>query len=213
MVFEVLPLILSSIAIILSGLTLYFVNFWGGKVHMVKPSQVWFGFSKPRKMGAAIFVKSLIYSSGIQGRVIESMYVTLERGETKQSFNIWNIGQKTNMYRPGGLRVNKGGYLGDHVFLLPKDSSEFTFSDGKYLLEIFARLAGDKNPVKLQSIKLFVPQNLSNKASNTRGIYFDLHSDAKEYVVSLDHQPTDPNVEMMDAVKKIAIAVENVSEQ
>ena len=126
---------------------------------MVKPSQVWFGFSKPSRKGAAIFIKSLLYTSGLQGRVIESMYVTLNKGETKQSFNIWNIGQKSNMYRPGGLRVDKAGYLGDHVFLLPKNSQEFQFSDGKYLLEIYARIAGDTSPKKLQSIHLNIPHS------------------------------------------------------
>ena len=205
---EIVPVLLSSIAILISGITLYYVNFWGGKLYMVKPSQVWFGFSKPGKKGAAIFIKSLLYTSGLQGRVIESMYVTLNKGETKQSFNIWNIGQKANMYRPGGLRVNKGGYLGDHVFLLPKNSQEFQFSDGKYLLEIFARIAGDTAPKKLQSIKLIVPTDLSNKASDKRGIYFDLHSDATDYVVSIDEQPSDPNEEILDIFRKMGESID-----
>lgn len=205
---EILPIVLSTAAIILSGLTLYFVNFWGGKITMVKPSQIWFGFSKPNQKGAAVFIKTLLYTSGLQGRVVESMYVTLSKGETKQSFNIWNIGQGSNMYRPGGLRVSKSGYLGDHVFLLPKNSQEFQFTDGKYTLEIYAHVAGDNSPLKLQTVKLDIPPSLSNKANNKRGIYFDLHSDAAEYVVSLDEQPSDPNEEMLDIFRKMGESID-----
>lgn len=170
---------------------------------MTKPSQVWFGLGRSGAGSPSVFLKTLLYTTGKNGIVLEGMYVKLIRGETNQSFNIWTIGQAANMYRPGGIRVTNSGYLADHVFLLPKDGSDFRFVSGKYRIETYARIAGSASPTLLSEIELEVPQSLSDKIAGARGIYFDLNSDADNYVRSIDEIPLDQEGELLSTMKEL----------
>ena len=71
------------------------------------------------------------------------MHVNLARNETRQNFNIWVHGDE-KLVRGSGLFVGETGVSANHHFLTPKDGSDFRFVEGKYTLELYTKLLGDK---------------------------------------------------------------------
>jgi hypothetical protein len=74
-----------------------------------------------------VYLRTLLYSTAKRGYVIESIYVSMHRNETKQNFNIWVYGDKNDLKRGSGLFVPQEGVTFDHHFLLPKDGADFVF--------------------------------------------------------------------------------------
>jgi hypothetical protein len=70
-----------------------------GTVRMTAPTVIFFGPdggpSEDRKLSAKVFLRTLLYSTSKRGRIVESMYVRLRRGESAQTFNIWVYGDTT----------------------------------------------------------------------------------------------------------------------
>ena len=71
------------------------------------------------------------------------MQVALSRNETHQNFNIWVYGDE-KLVRGSGLFVGDTGVAANHHFLAPRDGSSFRFTQGRYRLDVFARLLGDR---------------------------------------------------------------------
>jgi hypothetical protein len=100
-----------------------------------------------------IYLRTLLFSSGKRGNIVESMYVRLRRGDTVQTFNVWVLGER-DLARGSGLFVGENGITCNHHFLLPPDGTEFVFREGDYLLEVFAGLFGRGRPMKLHESTL-----------------------------------------------------------
>ncbi len=139
---------ISCLALFVSTITAWLTFFRVGTVKMTLPTVVYFGIEVPRtdKETAIpkIYLRSLLFSTSRRGRVIESMHVALSRNETLQNFNIWVYGDDRLM-RGSGLFVGETGVAANHHFLAPNDSCSFRFVEGRYKLEVFARLLGDKS--------------------------------------------------------------------
>ena len=135
-----------------------------------------------------MFFRTLLYSTGKRGHVIENMFVSLRRGETRQNFNIWVYGDD-KLRRGSGLYVPEGGVATNHHFLPPPDLEPVAFSSGSHILEVFATLAGSAKTRSLFVVHLDVTQEAASwvGASNS-GLYFDWGPDAARY----NHHVTAP---------------------
>jgi hypothetical protein len=160
---------------------------------MTKPTTIFFGpdgkISKKETPSPKVFLRTLLYSTGKKGHIVESMHLTLRRGETRQTFNVWVYGED-KLSRGSGLFVGENGVVCNHHFLLPKDGTPFAFVAGEYHVEVFASIVGTKRPIHLSSITLTISDSssLELKAADT-GIYFDWGSESGQYHSHVDKRP------------------------
>ncbi|WP_164523276.1 hypothetical protein [Sphingomonas koreensis] len=175
---------------------MWLTYFRTGTVRMTRPSVIYFGPDGSRAEGLLkrpkIFLRALLISNSKRGRVIENMFATLTRHETKQNFNIWVYGDD-QLVRGSGLHVSEIGIATNHHFLLPPDNSEFRFKGGEYRLEVFASLLGGANPIRLLSQTLTVSDPQAGSISTMEcGLYFDWGPQGENYIAHLDKSPKSP---------------------
>lgn len=156
---------------------------------MTRPAVVYFGADGPLEIGEdvpqKVHLRALLYSTGKRGCVVESMFVTLRRGESRQTFNIWVYGED-KLSRGSGLFVGETGVVCNHHFLLPADGTQFQFLSGEYQVDIFAFLVGNDTPHKLCSIKLSIPEVVAQQLLIPEyGVYFDWGPESQQYSVHL----------------------------
>lgn len=139
----------STIAIIISGtalsvslVTMWMTLFRRGALKMTQPTTVMFGpDGRHHEGGSKIYLRALLYSTAKRGHVIENMFVRLSRGEHRQCFPIWVLGNE-RLFRGSGIFVGEQGVVADHHFLLPPDTDKYAFKAGEYRLDVFARVVG-----------------------------------------------------------------------
>ncbi len=186
---EIVSIIISAMALLISGLTAWFVLFHRGTIKMTQPTIFFFGpdgVSGPPK----IFMRTLLFSTANKGHIIENMYIKLERGESIQNFNIWVYGNKETLARGSGLFVGKEGIVSNHHFLLPKDGTTFDFLPGEHTIKIFVSLLGEKKPIPLFKQTLALSQQFADEINNEKsGVYFDWGPDSRSYYSHLDKNP------------------------
>src|SRR5580658_10281039 len=146
-------LTISVLALGVSSVTAWLTLFRRGTVKMTQPTVIFFGPDIPRVSGRPqlpkVFLRALLFSTSKLGRVIECMYVALWRNETRQNFNVWVYGDE-RLVRGSGLFVGETGVEANHHFLTPQDENSFRFTEGRYTLDVFARLLGDPEKVSSQ---------------------------------------------------------------
>lgn len=164
---------------------------------MTQPTLIFFGPDGSRRgnepAAPKIYLRTLIFSTSKQGRVIQSMHVALSRNETHQNFNIWAYGEE-RLVRGSGLFVGETGVEANHHFLTPKDASSFRFSEGSYRLDVFAHLFGDKKQTMLFTQALEISRELATAlAEPDAGLYFDWGPDSSRYLPHIDTRPPSPD--------------------
>jgi len=88
----------------------------------------------------------------------------------------------------------KQGVEANHHFLIPRDGSAFRFTEGRYRLEVFAKLLGDQNQKLLFSQILEVPPSLAVLLDEPgSGLYFDWGPDSSRYLPHVDKRPALPD--------------------
>lgn len=187
--YQAIAIIISALALIISGLTAWFSLFHQGTIKMTQPTVIFFGpdgaLGPPK-----VFLRTLLFSTATKGQIIENMYIKLQRGESLQNFNIWVYGDKETLARGSGLFVSKEGISCNHHFLLPKNGTTYEFLPGKYTLKVFASLLGEKRPILLFTQSLFLSKEFADEINNEKsGAYFDWGPDSKNYHSHLDKNP------------------------
>lgn len=121
---DIITITISVMAFIISATTAWLTLYRKGTVRMTQPTVIFFGpdISVSRK----VFLRTLLYSTAKRGRIVESMWVKLRRGESAQTFNIWVYGD-SSLARGSGLHVGENGVVCNHHFLLPKDGTIYEF--------------------------------------------------------------------------------------
>lgn len=185
---------ISVIALVVSCVTAWLTFFKRGKVKMTQPTVIYFGLESPRSQKEVllpkIFLRTLLFSTSRRGRVIESMHVALSRNETLQNFNIWVYGDD-KLVRGSGLFVGETGIAANHHFLVPNDSTSFRFVEGRYKLEVFAHLLGDKAQTLLFSQNLEISRDIATSLAEPKaGLYFDWGPDSMRYLPHVDQRPS-----------------------
>ena len=191
-----LSLVVSVLALAVSGVTVWLTMFRRGSLHMTQPTVVFLGPDGGRARGDAprikVFLRTLMFSSSERGQTVESMYVNLQRGETRQNFSVWVYGDE-KLTRGSGIFVGREGLATNHHFLLPEDGARFPLVSGKYTLRIFAKRVTDSAPKKLSTVTLHVSEAHASKLAELEaGIYFDWGPDQQSYHAHVEVKPTSP---------------------
>jgi hypothetical protein len=150
---------ISVLSLAVSALTAWLTLFRRGRIKMTQPTVIFFGPDSGRTNEAPlpkVYLRALLFATSKRGRVIESMYVALSRNETRQNFNIWVYGNE-KLARGSGLFVGETGVEANHHFLIPRDGSTFHFTEGRYRMDVFAKLLGDRS----QTLLLTAPRNFA----------------------------------------------------
>jgi len=155
---------------------------------MTRPTVIFFGPDGPPSQGAGVkvYLRTLLYTTAKHAQIMESMYVTLRRGESVQTFNIWVYGEPQRLVRGSGLRVSEDGIVWDHHFILPKDGTAFVFLPGEYSVEVYASLVNSGRPLLLSKTNLRLSQEQATAIGKGAGVHFDWGPDSKSYHSHID---------------------------
>ncbi len=165
---------------------------------MTRPATIFFGFDSARSRDEIplpkVFLRTLLFSTSKRGRVVESLYVSLSRNETTQNFNRWVYGDD-DLVIGSGVFVGETGVAAGHHFLLPEDGSSFRFTEGRYRIEVFAQLLGDRRKRLLFSENLDVTREIATALEKSdAGVYFDWGPDSSQYLTHIEKRPFSPNM-------------------
>ena len=137
-----------------------------------------------------VFFRTLLYSTGKRGHIVENMFISLRRGETRQNFNIWVYGDD-DLRRGSGLFIPEGGIATNHHFLPPPDLGSFIFSSGHYVLEVFATIVGSAKAQSLFVVHLDITHETATALrQDSSGLYFDWGPDAGRYNHNVQPPPS-----------------------
>ncbi len=179
-------LLISGLALCISLVTAWVTLFRRGELKMTQPTVIYFGPDADQPDGKnpppKVYLRTLLFSTGKRGRMIESLHVRIARGETAQNFNIWVYGEE-KLSRGSGLFVGEEGITSNHHFLAPADGSTFQFIAGEYQIEILAKVMGKSQRIKLWSQHLVIEsEHASALQTPGAGLYFDWGADSGKYV-------------------------------
>lgn len=178
-------IVVSALALLVSAVTAWLTMFRPGTLRMTQPTVLYLGpdggpddEDRPK---VKLYLRTLLYSTSRRGQTVESMHVSVQRGETKQNFSIWVYGEE-RLTRGSGLYVSAGGVACNHHFILPPDGSAFTLLPGSYHVRVFAKRVSDPKPRELKRVILTISESHA-RALDTRdaGIYFDWGPDQQAY--------------------------------
>ncbi len=182
---------ISIIALAVSAVTAWLTFLRKGKLRMTQPTVVYLGPDGPRHDGRnKVYMRTLLYSTAKRGHVLESLYVTVQRAESKQNFSIWVYGDKDTLKRGSGLFVPDQGVVFDHHFLMPEDGANFGFTAGTYRVTVFARLVGMERTLQLMTVNLVISDaHASALGRPNTGLNFDWGPDLRAYHPHIDARP------------------------
>ena len=193
---------ISVLALCVSAVTAWLTLFRRGTVKMTQPTVIFFGPDKPRSPDEPplpkVFLRTLLFATSKRGRVVESMHVALSRNETQQNFNIWVYGDD-RLVRGSGLFIGETGIAANHHFLAPTDGSSFRFTEGRYRMDVFAQLLGDRDRTLLFTQTLEISKETADRlAEPDCGLYFDWGPDSSRYLPHIDRRPPVSNEDFLE---------------
>lgn len=117
-VVSVCSLAIASLSLTLSGSVAWFTLIRRGKLRMTRPTLI---VLMHDNLGAGevlpkIFMRSLLYTTGNRGHVVQSMYLKIQHGETTQNFSIWGHGPQSELRFGAGMKVGPDGVDHNHHF-------------------------------------------------------------------------------------------------
>lgn len=194
---NVVSVVVSILALIVSVATAWLTLVHRGTVKMTRPTQIFFGADSSRwgdaEASAKIYLRALMFATSKRGRVVENVRVVLTRDDTQCVFNIWVYGEREKLVRGSGLFVGETGVEANHHFLLSPDAHAFTFTAGRYKFDVIAHIVGDKQEKLLFSDELeVVPEAAAEIRDSGAGLYFDWAPDMSRYVSHVERDPRRP---------------------
>jgi hypothetical protein len=194
-----LSITISALALGVSSVTAWLTLVRRGTVRMTQPTVIYFGPDAPRARTDSpppkVYLRTLLFSTSKRGRIVESMHVALSRNETHQNFSVWVYGDE-RLVRGSGLFVGEAGVEANHHFLTPKDATSFRFVEGRYRLDIFARLLGDQKQTRLFSQTLEISGEIATSLTEAHaGLYFEWGPDSSRYLPHVEKRPPSPDPE------------------
>ncbi len=101
---DIVTLVISILALLISGFTAWLTYFNRGKVYMTTPSMIVFAYDYRQqytKFEPKIMIRSLIFSTGERGQVIEALYARLRYHTTEELFPVWGVNADNQLVRGG----------------------------------------------------------------------------------------------------------------
>lgn len=177
---------IAVLALVISGATLWLTHLRRGSLKMTRPTVVFFGPDGNEGGISKVFLRTLLYSTGKRGIVLEHLFIRLRRGETQQNFNVWVYGEK-HLARGSGLFVGQDGIATNHHFLTPTDIRGFDFAAGDYELDVYGKIIGKDTTLLLSTIRLSIEAHEAEQLRKpSHGIYFDWGPDAGRYLKKIE---------------------------
>ena len=184
-----LALCVSISALLLSAATAWFTLFHRGTLRATRPTVICFGYDQRESVSSAkgsfkIFLRTLLYTTGSRGKMVEHMYARVTRGDQTQSFSVWVY----DVERGSGLYIGPTGLAADHHFL--SNQLQYQFDAGEYKVTLFAKCVGDREPVQLLDCGSFQVEKSQADAvmAETSSLVFDWSSESKTYAGVLKPQ-------------------------
>ncbi len=196
-------IIMSSLSIIVSLFTFWFLCLYKGKIKMTQPTQIGFCHVGSGIGGSQIYLRTLIVSTAKRGRIIENIFLKVHRGESLQNFNIWVYGQKNDLLRGSGIYIGQDGVVCDHHFLLPKDCTSYEFSPGNYNIEIYFSILGVKKYFLVRTLELVLSYEHVKNIKEGKMIFFDWAPNTKTYYASVYDSKKQKIAEDLRMIEKI----------
>ena len=188
-------LFLSAVAIIVSCFTLWFTVLRRGKVCSTRPSIIGLrhdtvamkaGELKPPQ--ATIFIRTLLFSTGKRGQVVESLFLRVHEGSRQVEFSCWSHGDK-DLIRGSGLFVPETGVATNHHFSPTDSEALFPFSPGSISLELVAKLVSSERLVSLWMVTLEVPDGVFRKhVFDEKEIFYSWSPEQRAYAASIENR-------------------------
>jgi hypothetical protein len=183
----------ASLIVAFTSLTISVVQAWftllrRGRLAMTRPTLIVFTYDildhdiLDSNVLPKIFMRTLLYTTGNRGHIIESMYLKVTRAGVSQDFTFWGYGATNQLTLGSGLRVGPDGVAYNHHFNPSKHDDGFEYLAGDYLIQVFANLAGSHAPHMLYQATV----TLTNEHSQAlkypeHEIHFEWRPDAKVY--------------------------------
>lgn len=191
MILSFLSPIISAIALAMSLFTLWFTILRRGTVRSTHPAfiAVRYDFVNKSVPQAKIFLRTLLFSTGKRGRVVESLFLRVHGGERQTEFSFWGMGDK-DLVRGSGLFVPETGIVTNHHFN-PLDADElFIFKPGTYSIELIAKLLGRQKLMSLWQIPLQIPVNaFDGDITPDKAVFFNWSAERGQYIASVESGP------------------------
>jgi hypothetical protein len=174
------PILISVVSLLLSGTVAWLTLLRRGKLRMTQP--VLIGFLREDNQ-PKVFFRAMLYATGKRGHIIEALYLKVGHGESTETFNWWMYGETKDLKIGSGLRVGEDGVSFNHHFLPPKGAaSSFAFSEGEYVINVYAKIVNRSAPVLLSTVKLTLSKKLYTLAVMVeRGVCFTWWPDSQCY--------------------------------
>lgn len=191
-IFSVSALVISALALTVSGFTAWLTLLRRGTVAMTQPTVIFFGPDGPNSHESLpkVFLRTLLFSTSKRGRIVESMYVTLSCEDVFQTFDVWAYGERNELVRGSGLFVGETGIEANHHFLISRNSEPFAFIAGQHHLNVYVHLLNDRNRKLLFSQTLQVSSEEADKIGERgSGLYFDWVPEKRHYVAHNRQEP------------------------
>jgi hypothetical protein len=183
---------LSIIAVIISLATAWLTIFRRGSLHSTHPSLIAFCYDKGPGDSvplAKIFLRTLLYSTGKRGHVIEGLYLRLTEGSRHEEFSFWGHGETNNLTRGSGLFIPETGLGTNHHFNPVHNDVLFRFSQGTYKLELFAKIVGQERPRSLWSIDVDMPVGpFSSDIDRDTEVFFNWSLEHRRYIADVQRR-------------------------
>lgn len=140
---------------------------------MTKPTIVFFGFDIVPKPTPKVFLRTLLYSTSTRGQVIEGMYAKVRHGGRERVFSFWGYGETEKLSPGSGLYVGRTGLAANHHFVLSVHEDAYRFENGLYEIDVIANVVGNRNPMRLGTIKLSLSNELAAALEQQKGVLFE----------------------------------------
>ena len=174
--------VVSVVSLAVSVTVAWLTVFRRSTLRMTQPVQVAFAYENGTK--PKIFLRTLLYTTGKRGYVIEGLYLKVQQPDSIQTFGFWGYGERDSLTVAGGLRVTEEGIAHNHHFLKISDSSYFP--KGQYEIQVYARLVNRKSAKRLATIKVALTDEEATRLHLQRGALFTWDPDTGNYHVSFE---------------------------
>jgi hypothetical protein len=167
--------LISVVSLLVSVTVAWLTLFRRGRLRMTRPTLIAFlhekGSTPDRKTMPKIFLRTLLYSSGKFGHVVENMFVDILHEQTRYPFYYWSHGD-ARLVPGSGLFVGPEGVACNHHFMPRTHTPDLQFGEGEYRLEVFASIVGQKIPLRLYSVRLHLSQAAAIGLQAAKCAYF-----------------------------------------
>lgn len=179
----IIGIIISVLSLTISATTLWLSVLRRGRLAMTTPSVVFFGYDEVPTTTPKIFLRTLLYSTAAQGKVVEAMYLTIHypAGE-KRIFGFWGIDEGSKLTPGSGLYVSRTGVAANHHFVRSVHDLTLDFPPGLYRLEVFARVVGVKRPRRLAAVSIDLSEDNARALDTRNGVLFERTPDTLQYL-------------------------------